>query len=865
VKTSVTVLRQKGPITPALLAALIVLLIHGGLWFLLRETVSPPAALQGVGSLSYTVGAPGEQNIIMDDDVRARVNRDMQLIAKIARGIRLYAARGRNAEVIPIARAHGLNVVAGAWIGADSDENNLEIRALYQIVSRYSYIRDVIVGNETLLRKDLEPAALIDLLHRARRKIRQPVSTAETWDIWLAHPELVPAVDFIALHVLPYWEGIDPDVAVDYALDRYKAVRKAYPGKRIVIAEFGWPSKGYNNRDAGTGATRQAEVIRSFLRAVNDQGIEFNIIEAFDQPWKSREGSVGAYWGLLDADGNAKFPLIGEFRDATFYPRLFLALALGLLASVVVLAIVRSTMGHALVISLTCNALSTPLALALLYPLENYLNVGSAIAWAVGILLMVPLTLMTLVKVHEVADVTLGFTPRRLITGPIATTDTHRFPKVSIQIPAHRENPDVLIATLNSVAKLNYPDFEVLVVINNTPEEALWQPVEATCRALGSRFKFLNLMGVQGFKAGALNQALSQVSPDAEVIALLDADYEVHADWLKDLVPYFVNQNIALIQAPQDHRDAGQSFMKTIMNSEYAGFFDIGMVQRNENDAIVAHGTMLLLRRSAFDAVGGWATDTITEDTELGLRLFEAGFSALYTDHRYGYGLLPDTMQAFITQRHRWAFGAMQIIRKHWRHMLPWSQTLKTPQKAQFVTGWCYWLADAFGVLAAGLNVLWVPMILFVGVLIPTLPFTLPILAMFFVNLLHCLILYLVRVRIAPKHIFGAALAAMSLQFTVGCAVAEGLLGVQLAFKRTDKGGGAQRTPFPARREFWFGAILIVGAAALYISNTTEAIELNVFAITLLVQSLPFLAAVVLAYTERLTAKHEAPLAQPAQ
>ena len=156
-------------------------------------------------------------------------------------------------------------------------------------------------------------------------------------------------------------------------------------------------------------------------------------------------------------------------------------------------------------------------------------------------------------------------------------------------------------------------------------------------------------------------------------------------------------------------------------------------------------------------------------------------------------------------------------------------------------------------------------MILFVGVLIPTLPFTLPILAMFFVNLLHCLILYLVRVRIAPKHIFGAALAAMSLQFTVGCAVAEGLLGVQLAFKRTDKGGGAQRTPFPARREFWFGAILIVGAAALYISNTTEAIELNVFAITLLVQSLPFLAAVVLAYTERLTAKHEAPLAQPAQ
>ena len=445
--------------------------------------------------LSYSVGPPEVQGLLMDDDTRAQVNRDMHLISKIARGIRLYAARGRNADIIPIARTHGLNVVAGAWIGANGAENALELKALYQIISRYSYIRDVIVGNETLLRKDLEPAALIDLLHKARRKIRQPMSTAETWDIWLAHPELVTAVDFIALHVLPYWEGVDPDAAVAYALARYEEVRKAYPGKRIVIAEFGWPSKGYNNREADTGAIRQAEVIRSFLHAVNDYGIEFNVIEAFDQPWKSHEGSVGAYWGLFDTDGNAKFPLLGEFRDATFYPRLCLALALGLFASVVVLALVRSTIGHALMISLACNALSTPLALALLYPMENYLNVGSAIAWVIGILLMVPLTLMTLVKVHEVADVTLGFAPRRLITGPSPTAETFHLPKVSIQIPAHRENPDVLIDTLNSVAKLDYPDFEVLVIINNTPEAALWQPVEAACRMLGPSFKFINLSG----------------------------------------------------------------------------------------------------------------------------------------------------------------------------------------------------------------------------------------------------------------------------------------------------------------------------------------------------------------------------------
>ena len=91
------------------------------------------------------------------------------------------------------------------------------------------------------------------------------------------------------------------------------------------------------------------------------------------------------------------------------------------------------------------------------------------------------------------------------------------------------------------------------------------------------------------------------------------------------------------------------------------------MVQRNEVDAIIQHGTMCIVRRSAFDAIGGWGTDTIVEDTDLGLRLYQAGYQALYTNTRYGRGLLPDTYRAFKTQRFRWAYGAMQLIRKHGR------------------------------------------------------------------------------------------------------------------------------------------------------------------------------------------------------
>ena len=339
-------------------------------------------------------------------------------------------------------------------------------------------------------------------------------------------------------------------------------------------------------------------------------------------------------------------------------------------------------------------------------------------------------------------------------------------------------------------------------------------------------------------------------------------------------MPVFADPSIGLVQAPQDHRDGEDSLFKSVMNSEYAGFFDIGMVQRNESDAAIAHGTMLLVRRSAFEKVGGWHTDTITEDTELGLRLFEAGYHAQYTNRRYGWGLLPDSFRAYKTQRQRWAYGAMQIFRKHWRHMMPGAPTLTKFQKIQFLTGWSYWLSDSFGVLAAFLNLFWVPMILFVGVLIPMLPFTVPILVAFVVNILHCMTLYGVRVRIPARNITGAAVAAMSLQMTVARAVAEGLSGRRLGFNRTEKGNGnrkrqeasvprktaAKNGGYPARSEVLFGALLMISAAALWGDNyiTFQHLEVNVFAATLVVQGLAFLCAPLVAMLE-----HRLPVPRP--
>jgi cellulose synthase/poly-beta-1,6-N-acetylglucosamine synthase-like glycosyltransferase len=201
-------------------------------------------------------------------------------------------------------------------------------------------------------------------------------------------------------------------------------------------------------------------------------------------------------------------------------------------------------------------------------------------------------------------------------------------PKVSIHIPACREPVDMLKATLDAVARLDYPNFECVVVVNNTPDQAQWRPIEEHCRALGDRFKFLQVEKLTGYKAGALRLALAHTAPDAEIIGSIDADYVVATDWLKELAPLFADSRVGFVQAPQDHRDGDRSLMHYAMNAEYSGFFDIGMVQRNEVNAIVMHGTMCLIRRSAVESIG-WSSDTIVEDTDLGLAILEQGWIAI--------------------------------------------------------------------------------------------------------------------------------------------------------------------------------------------------------------------------------------------
>jgi exo-beta-1,3-glucanase (GH17 family)/cellulose synthase/poly-beta-1,6-N-acetylglucosamine synthase-like glycosyltransferase len=835
---------------------LFVTAVHAAMWGALRDRQQAPDFTGMLPSVSY---APFERGHIVDIAVDpAKVRSDLKKLASLTRAVRLYTST-EGAELVPaIAAEFGLKVTVGAWIDTNIDRNDREITAAIDLARHNSNVIGIVVGNETVYRGEQKVDDLIELIKRVKKSVNVPVTTGEIWNIWRDNPQLGYSVDFIAAHVLPYWENFTDKQAVDQAVSMYQLLRDQFPGKRIMIAEFGWPSAGYNLRNAEPGPFEQAKVLRNFVTRADAIGMEYNIVEAIDQPWKFFEGGVGPYWGILNAAREPKFSWTGPIVNPDYWKLATIAVLVGILMSLPILRLAQPTVMQALLLSSAANGVGAWTATVFAYWAGHYFVFGSAFALTLGLILLVPLVLIAMARIEEIAAVAFGLKPRRLIAksakvAPASIGEDITFPKVSIHVPAYFEPPEMLKQTLDAVSRLDYPNFECVVIINNTPDPAFWQPIQDHCRALGERFKFINAEKVEGFKAGALRIAMERTAVDAEIIGIIDADYVVDPDWLKDLVPVFADARVGLVQAPQDHRDGDRSLMHYVMNGEYAGFFDIGMVQRNEANAIIVHGTMCLIRRAAMDMAGGWAGDTICEDTDLGLAIIEHGWLTHYTNYRYGHGLLPDTYEAFKKQRHRWAYGGFQIVRKHWRRFLPGASRMSPDQRREFALGWLNWLgAESLGVLVAILNLIWVPIVAFADIAIPDKILTLPIIATFVVSLVHFVVLYRLRVPVKWGQMLGAMVTAMSVQWTVSRAVANGLITEHLAFARTSKGGfSLVSVEFQAFWEAVIGVLLLVGAAVLVVTNSFKEVrEIYVFAAVLVLESLPFLSAVAIAILE---------------
>lgn len=825
---------------------------HAAIWGGLREERQAPDFNGILPSVSYApfegTGHPDVDNIPSAEKIRA----DLKKLAPLTKAIRLYSSTGGVELVPPIAAEFGLKVTVGAWIDKNTERNEREIAAALELAKHNSNVIGIVVGNETIYRGEQKVDDLIELIQRVKKQTNVPVTTGEIWNIWRDYPQLASAVDFIAAHILPYWENFTDKQAVDQAMYIYGHLREIFPGKRVVIAEFGWPSAGYNLKNANPGPFEQASVLRNFVTRADAVGMDYNIVEAIDQPWKFFEGGVGPYWGILNASREPKFSWTGPIVDQDYWKVATIALLVGVLLSLPIFRMVRPTIPQAIVLAAAANGVGAWFATVFAYWNTHYFVFGSAFALTLGLILLVPLVLIAMARIEEIATIAFGRAPSRLIAAALPAPTDGKFPKVSIHIPAYFEPPEMLKQTLDAVSRLDYPNFECVVIINNTPDPAFWQPIQDHCRSLGERFIFINAEKVEGFKAGALRIAMARTAADAEIIGVIDADYAVTPDWLKDLVPAFSDPRVGLVQAPQDHRDGDRSLMHYAMNGEYAGFFDIGMVQRNEANAIIVHGTMCLIRRSAMDMAGGWAGDTICEDTDLGLAIIERGWLTHYTNRRYGFGLLPDTYEAFKKQRHRWAYGGFQIVKKHWRRFLPGASRLTPDQKREFTLGWLNWLgAESLGVLVAILNLIWVPVVSFADIAIPDKILTLPIIATFIVSLLHFLVLYRLRVKVTVGQMLAAMVTAMSVQWTVCRAVANGLITDHLPFARTSKGGLSRMSvEFQAFWEAVIGVLLIVGAVVLVVFNQKEVREIYIFAAVLVLQSLPFLSAVSIAVLE---------------
>lgn len=375
--------------------------------------------------------------------------------------------------------------------------------------------------------------------------------------------------------------------------------------------------------------------------------------------------------------------------------------------------------------------------------------------------------------------------------------DPEHQPFVSIHVPAYNEPPDMLIGTIQALEALDYPHYEVIVIDNNTDDPEVWQPVRDYCedRPLVT---FAHVNPWPGYKSGALNLVLdSYTDPRAEVVGIVDADYLVEPDWLKETVGHFADPDLGFVQTPQDYHDWEDDTYLTACHDAYEYSYAVTMRSRNERDGSIFAGTVGLIRRDALEQTGGWDEWCITEDAEMSLRLLRQGYSGHYVHRTFGRGIMPLTFSALKRQRFRWAFGGMQILRKHWRSLvLGWKEEdnhLSVGQRFHYLAGGLGWLID---VLALGFTavLLTVAALLVTTGSVPLRPLVGAVVLLPVVLIASGLLRGMWALRHAKRISWKRASLAfanwLSLSWTVALACVQGLFRSEGVFLRTPKWSG---------------------------------------------------------------------------
>lgn len=376
-------------------------------------------------------------------------------------------------------------------------------------------------------------------------------------------------------------------------------------------------------------------------------------------------------------------------------------------------------------------------------------------------------------------------------TRRIQAPDPTYMPPVCLQVPAYNEPADMVIETIRSLEALDYPNLEILVVDNNTPDPETWRPVAAYCEGR-PRVRFLHIEA-EGFKAGALNVVMAHhMRPDVEIVGVVDADYIVDPEYLRKTVGYFADPNVAFVQTPQDYREYRGDTYLTACYDAYNYFFHASMPSRNHRNSIIFAGTMGLIRRDVLDELGGWPQWCITEDSETSLRMLMAGYSGVYIGQSMGRGVMPLTFAALKRQRFRWCFGGLQILRRHFHALLPWARNkLTQAQRLDYLFGsGLVWFND---LLYLGFTAVLLVTAYFAvfggGTLFRPLAGALVLLpaALLASGLLRALWSLRHRTGIGLKRGFLALLNWLSMSWTIAMATLQGLVRSKAVFLRTPK------------------------------------------------------------------------------
>ncbi|HET8941764.1 MAG TPA: glycosyltransferase, partial [Rudaea sp.] len=502
----------------ALLLSLLVAGLNFALWKQLNPPTQPPNWAGKMGGFAY---APYQRYQDPNKGIYptlGEVDNDIKLLSRHSDRLRTYAAL-ENPAIPAIAKKYGMQVMAGAWLDHRDQHNEDEIAALVDSVRKNDNIKRVIVGNEVLLRNDMGVTSLIGYIDRVRAQVKVPVSTAEPWHIWLKYPQLAQHVDFITVHLLPYWEGYPRKDAIGLqVLMRYYQLQSAFPGKHIVIGEVGWPSSGDRIKGANASIADEALFIRQWLNVARQRNFDYYLMEAFDQPWKEAfEHRVGAYWGIYGADRQPKFSMTGTVIEDPSWPwKAAISCLIGLLpmfwfARHFIRFKTTGLIFYCVLIQLSASLL---VWLATL-PYAFYLD---PVDWTMLSILAPAQFAIVLIALINGFEFTEVLWRRRWLREFNLLTPTPGDPQpfVSIHLACCNEPPEMVNLTLDSLAALDYENFEVVVIDNNTRRDEVWKPVEEHCAKLGSRFRFFHLNPWPGFKAGALNFGLKQTDPRAD-------------------------------------------------------------------------------------------------------------------------------------------------------------------------------------------------------------------------------------------------------------------------------------------------------------------------------------------------------------